>query len=157
MENPNLIIEEKLFNEYDYIQPVKRRRIAVKINGPVDILTDNNPEEAWPMIQILTILFKRYPECLKSEDYPTFLKILVNLFMLSRKEENIMNNLYELAAVLLVNEKIYSITDIENSNIYWDQIWDILLRYDIIIFILYYILYVLHLFRILILCLSVLT
>ncbi|XP_043513638.1 serine-protein kinase ATM isoform X2 [Frieseomelitta varia] len=128
IENPNLIIEEKLFNEYDYIQPVKRRRIAAKISGPVDILIDNNPEEAWPMIQILTILLKRHPECLKSEDYPTFLKILVNLFTLSRKEENIMNNLYELAAVLLVSEKIYSIIDIENSNIYWDQIWDILLR-----------------------------
>lgn len=135
-----MIIEKKLFNEYDYIQPVKRRRIAAKISGPVDILIDNNPEEAWPMIQILTILLKRYPECLKSEDYPTFLKILVNLFTLSHKEENIMNNLYELAAVLLVSEKIYTITDIENSNIYWDQIWDILLRYDIIIiFILYHI------------------
>lgn len=145
MENPDLITEKTSFNNYDYIQPAKRRRIAVKINGPVDMIIDNNPEEAWPMIQVLTTLFKQYPECLKSGDFPTFLKVLVDLFTLSLKKEKIINNLFELAAVLLMNEKLCSIMDIENSNIYWDQIWDILLRYYLFIsdfrsytFILYY-------------------
>lgn len=95
------------------------------------MLINNSPEEAWPMIQVLTMLFKQYPKCLKSEDFSTFLKNLVDLFTLSCKEENIMDNLYELAAVLLMNEQRFSITDVENLNIYWDKIWDILLRYDI--------------------------
>ncbi|XP_050594170.1 serine-protein kinase ATM isoform X2 [Bombus affinis] len=128
MENPDLITEKTSFNNYDYIPAAKRRRIAVKINGPVDMLIDNNPEEAWPMIQILTTLLNQYPECLKSEDFPIFLKVLVDLFTLSLKKEKIINNLFELAAVLLMNEKLCSIMDIEKSNIYWDQIWDILLR-----------------------------
>lgn len=95
------------------------------------MLINNSPEEAWPMIQVLTMLFEQYPKCLKSEDFSTFLKNLVDLFTLSCKEENIMDNLYELAAVLLMNEQRFSITDVENLNIYWDKIWDILLRYDI--------------------------
>lgn len=128
LENPDLIIEKKSFNEYDYIQPIKRRRIIAKINGPIDMLINNSPEEAWPMIQVLTMLFEQYPKCLKSEDFPTFLKNLVDLFTLSCKEENIMDNLYELAAVLLMNEQTFSIIDVENLNIYWDKIWDILLR-----------------------------
>ncbi|OAD57559.1 Serine-protein kinase ATM [Eufriesea mexicana] len=128
LENPDLAIKKQSFDICDYIQSAKRRRISIEINGPVDMLIDNNPEEAWPMVQVFTILFKKYPECLKSEDFPTFLKILVNLFTLSCKEENIMDNLYELAAVLLMNEKVLSVADTENSNIYWDKIWDILLR-----------------------------
>lgn len=95
------------------------------------MLINSSPEEAWPMIQVLTMLFEQYPKCLKSEDFPMFLKNLVDLFTLSCKEENIMDNLYELAAVLLMNEQTFSITDVENLNIYWDKIWDILLRYDI--------------------------
>ncbi|CAK9801500.1 Serine-protein kinase ATM [Anthophora quadrimaculata] len=128
LENSDIIIEKKSFDECDYVQSIKRRRIAAKISGPVDMLNDNSPEEAWPMIQILIILFKQYPECLKSEDLPTFLKTLVDFLTQSSKNEDIMDTLYELAAVLLVNEKVFFITDIENANMYWDKIWDILLR-----------------------------
>ncbi|XP_076247506.1 serine/threonine-protein kinase tefu [Calliopsis andreniformis] len=128
LENPHIIIEKKLLDGCSYIQPAKRRRISTKMEGIVDMIMDNNAEEAWPMIQILTVLLKEYPECLKSEDLTTFLKILVDLFTQSCNEEAIMNNLYELVAVILTNETMFSITDIENSNIYWDKIWDILLR-----------------------------
>ncbi|XP_029040439.2 serine-protein kinase ATM [Osmia bicornis bicornis] len=125
-ENSN-IVKRKEFDEYDYIQPMKRRRIT-KFNGPVDMLTDYNPEEAWPVIQVLTTLFKQYPECLKSQDLPMFLKNIVNFLAQSSKEETIVDDLYEFAAVLLINEKSFSMIDIENSNIYWDKIWDALLR-----------------------------
>ncbi|CAL7943643.1 unnamed protein product [Xylocopa violacea] len=128
LENPDLIVTQKLFNNYDYIQPTKLRRMSVRVNGPIDLLIDNSPKEAWPMVQVLTVLLKQYPECLKPEDYPAFLKILVDLLTLSCNEEDIMDNLYELAALLLMNEKVFSITDVENSNISWDKIWDILLR-----------------------------
>ncbi|CAK9823884.1 Serine-protein kinase ATM [Anthophora retusa] len=128
LENSDIIIEKKSFDECDYVQSIKRRRIAAKISGPVDMLNDNSPEEAWPVIQILIILFKQYPECLKSEDLPTFLKTLVVFLTQSSKNEDIMDTLYELAAVLLVNEKAFFLNDIENANMYWDKIWDILLR-----------------------------
>lgn len=106
---------------------MKRRRIT-KVNGPLDMLTDYNPEEAWPVIQILTTLFKQYPNCLKSQDLPMFVKNIVNFLAQSSKEETIVDDLYELAAVLLINEKSFSMIDIENSNIYWDKIWDTVLR-----------------------------
>ncbi|XP_053981121.1 serine-protein kinase ATM isoform X1 [Hylaeus volcanicus] len=128
LENPNIIIEKTSYNECDYTQSAKRRRIAIKIDGLVNLVMDNNAQEAWPMIQILIVLLKQYPECLKSEDLTAFLKILVDFLTQSCKEEVIMDNLYELAAVLLVNEKMFSVIDMENSNIYWDKIWDILLR-----------------------------
>lgn len=115
-------------DEWDYTQPVKRRRITTKMEGLVDTIIDSNAKEAWPIIQILIVLLKEYPECLKSQDLAEFLKIFVDFFTQSCKEEAIMGNLYELAAVLLANEKTFSAIDIENSNIYWDKIWDILLR-----------------------------
>lgn len=128
LEDPNVIIEKKLFDECDYAQPAKRRRIATKVDGLLDMIRDNNAEEAWPIVQILTALLKEYPECLKLEDLTAFLKILVDLFTQFCNEETITNNLYELAAVILANEKIFSGADIENLNIHWDKIWDILLR-----------------------------
>lgn len=123
-----MIFERRLFDECDYVQAAKRRKITVKVNSPIDLLVDNKPEEAWPIVQILTMLFTKYPECLKSEYFSPFLKVVTDLLTLSCNEENIMDNLYELAAVLLANEKIYYASEIENSSIYWDQIWDILLR-----------------------------
>lgn len=128
LENSNIIIERKSLIECEYIQPTKRRRIAARMDKLINMIIDNNAEEAWPIIQILTALLKQYPECLKSENLTAFLKILVDLLTQSCKEETIMDNLYELAAVLLKNEKVFSMEDIENSNIYWDKIWDILLR-----------------------------
>ncbi|XP_076661502.1 serine/threonine-protein kinase tefu isoform X2 [Halictus rubicundus] len=128
LENTNIVFERKSLDESDCIQVAKRRKIANKMDGLIDMISDNNTEEAWPIIQILTVLLKRYPECLKSHDLAEFLKILVNLLTQSCKEEIIMDNLYHLCAILLTNEKILSTTCIENSNIYWDKIWDILLR-----------------------------
>ncbi|XP_076752966.1 serine/threonine-protein kinase tefu isoform X2 [Xylocopa sonorina] len=128
LENPDLIVAQKLFNDYDYVQPTKRRRMSTRMSGPIDLLVDNSPKEAWPMVQVLTVLLKQYPECLKPEDYPAFLKILVDFLTLSCNEEDIMDNLYDLAALLLMNEKMFPITDAESSNISWDKIWDILLR-----------------------------
>ncbi|XP_076687337.1 serine/threonine-protein kinase tefu isoform X2 [Andrena cerasifolii] len=129
LENPNVVIENMVVNEYDYSQPIKRRRITTKMKALVDTIIDSNAKEAWPIIQILIVLLKEYPECLKSQDLVEFLKIFVDFFTQSCKEEEaIMDNLYELAAVLLANEKTFSAIDIENSNIYWDKIWDFLLR-----------------------------
>ncbi|XP_012149187.1 serine/threonine-protein kinase tefu isoform X2 [Megachile rotundata] len=125
IDNSNVIKEE--VNEYNYMQPTKRRRIT-KVNGPIDMLMDSNSDEAWPIIQILKVLFKQYPECLKSQDLPTCTKSIVDLLAQFSKEETIVDDLYELAAVLLINEKLFSPVDIENSNIYWDKIWDTLLR-----------------------------
>ncbi|XP_076280983.1 serine/threonine-protein kinase tefu isoform X5 [Lasioglossum baleicum] len=128
LENTDIVIERTSLDESDCINVVKKRRIASKMDGLIDIISGNNSEEAWPRIQILTVLLKKYPECLKSHDLAEFLKILVNLLTQSCKEEIIMDNLYDLCAILLTNEKILSTTCIENSNIYWDKIWDILLR-----------------------------
>ncbi|XP_031830612.1 serine/threonine-protein kinase tefu isoform X2 [Nomia melanderi] len=127
LENP-VIVERKSLDVSDCVQAAKRRRISNKMDGLIDIITDTNTEEAWPIIQILVVLLKQYPTCLKSQDLAEFLKILVDLLTQSCKEEIIMDSLYELCVTLLKNENIFSITDIENSNMYWDKIWDILLR-----------------------------
>ncbi|KZC09469.1 Serine-protein kinase ATM [Dufourea novaeangliae] len=128
LENSNLTVEKISLDESDYLQSAKRRRIATKMDRLIDMISDSNTDECWPIIQILTVLFKRYSECLKSQDLPAFLKILVDLLTQSCKTEIITDNLYELAVVLLANENVFSVTDIENANIYWDKIWDILLR-----------------------------
>ncbi|XP_078038484.1 serine/threonine-protein kinase tefu [Augochlora pura] len=127
LKNAN-IIERMSLEESSCIPVVKRRKISNKIDGLIDMIVDKNIQEAWPMIQILTVLLKKYPECLKPHDYADFLKILVGLLTQSCKEEIIMDNLYELCAILLSNENILSTSYIENSNMYWDKIWDILLR-----------------------------
>ncbi|XP_076632451.1 serine/threonine-protein kinase tefu isoform X1 [Colletes latitarsis] len=128
LQNSNIIVSKRSLDDCDYIQPAKRRKFAMKIDRLVDMIVDNNAVEAWPIIQILTVLLKQYPECLKSEDLTAFLKTFVDLLTLSCKDEVIMDNLYELTAILLVNEKMFSTADVESCNIYWDKIWDILLR-----------------------------
>ncbi|XP_076381605.1 serine/threonine-protein kinase tefu isoform X2 [Megalopta genalis] len=128
LKNTNIIVERISSDESDCMPVVKRRKIVNKMDGLIDMISDNNIQEAWPIVQILTVLLKKYPECLKSDDHADFLKILVSLLTQSSKEEIIMDNLYELCAIILANEKILSTTCIENSNMYWDKIWDILLR-----------------------------
>ncbi|KAG7199579.1 hypothetical protein KM043_014186 [Ampulex compressa] len=127
-DNPACISESELFNESSYSQPAKRRRL--KATSLIDMIIDSSPEEAWPIVQILTVLVEKYPQCIKLQDLGAILGIITNLLTQSCKNELIMSHLYELTAVLMDNESLFSksLTHTEETRLQWCKIWDILLR-----------------------------
>lgn len=117
-----------------YSQPVKRR--CISINSPVDVIDRDDLEEAWPMIQILTVLFAKYPKRIQSDDFLSLLKILDTYLTQSSKHVKIMDSLYNLCTVLMEIEQLFlNIPEkVQHAtNVHWCNIWDNLLRYLIIV------------------------
>ncbi|OXU25092.1 hypothetical protein TSAR_000011 [Trichomalopsis sarcophagae] len=115
------------FHDSIYIQPRKKRRISDDQDKMIDLINDRDPKKAWPMIQITAALYKKYPDCLKFEEFVEFLETIIKLMKEACKTFAIMENLCELATVLVQNENTYNNKD--SLQIYWDKIWDAALRY----------------------------
>ena len=119
------ISQSNTFQESVYIQPRKKRRISGDVEKLVDLVNDRDPERAWPMIQISTVVYTKYPDCLNFEEYVEFLEIIIKLMNQSYKNFLIMESLCELATVFLYIEEKY---EKEDLKMYWDKIWDAVLR-----------------------------
>ncbi|XP_066601781.1 serine-protein kinase ATM-like [Prorops nasuta] len=129
---PEYSVEVKSNDDDPYSQPVKRRKVLGKLEKLTDLFKNITLEESWPIVQILTTLFSKYPDCLKPTEYTTFIKAMTNiLFCLNvSTHENIMNSFYELLTVILHIEKqnLLFLEYWENVHEYWNKIWDIVLR-----------------------------
>lgn len=116
-------------SDSEEMQPRKRRPLSLPIRKPIDMLVDNDLEAAWPSIQILTVLLKKYPNILYPDDYVTFLKTATELVIASLNNEMTMDSLCELCAVLVDWEKEQSHeTEQAEVKICWEKIWDTILR-----------------------------
>lgn len=113
-----------------YSQPVKRR--CISISSPIDMIDHDDVEEAWPMIQILTVLFAKYPKRIKSDDFISLLKILDTYLTQSSKHVKVIDSLYNLCTVLMEIGQLF-LNIPERYNVHWYNIWDNLLRYLIIV------------------------
>jgi hypothetical protein len=91
----------------------------------VELITESNPEEVRSLLKILTETLRKYPQCLKPQDLALLLQRLTELAQ--SRDESIMNNLYNLAAVLMENE-ISNGEEMQDITIHWSKIWDMLLR-----------------------------
>ncbi|KYQ49759.1 Serine-protein kinase ATM, partial [Trachymyrmex zeteki] len=113
--------------EGPYSQSTKRRRITnrIEIENIVDLVTNSSPEEVWSLLRILTETLRKYPQCLRSQDLAPLLQYLTELAV--SRDESVMNNLYNLAAVLMEIE-ISNGEEIQDATIHWNKIWDMLLR-----------------------------
>lgn len=131
MLDPSYVKEELPSpTDTEYTQPSKRRRLSMVIQKPIDMLIDVNLENTWPSIQILTVLLRKYPDCLKSNDYVEFLRSVTEFVTASLNKENVMDSLCELCTVLIRVEKGY-INEIERNESIgacWEKIWDTMLR-----------------------------
>lgn len=112
-------------------QPTKRRRMISQMENIVDLITESTPEEVWSLIRILTETLKKYPECLKPQDFASLLQCLTELVQslprATESTESMIDNVYRLAALLMENEM--STGEIQDTMIHWSKIWDMLLRY----------------------------
>ncbi|KAL2712028.1 serine-protein kinase ATM-like isoform X3 [Vespula squamosa] len=108
-----------------YSQPVKRR--CISISSPVDMIDYDDLEEAWPMIQILTVLFAKYPKRIQSDDFISLLKILDTYLTLSSKHVKVIDSLYNLCTVLMEIGQLF-LNIPEKYDVHWYNIWDNLLR-----------------------------
>ncbi|EGI58185.1 Serine-protein kinase ATM, partial [Acromyrmex echinatior] len=108
-----------------YSQSTKRRRTMNRIENIVDLITNSSPEEVWSLLRILTETLRKYPQCLRSQDLAPLLQHLTELAV--SRDESIMNNLYNLAAILMEIE-ISNGEEIQDATIHWNKIWDMLLR-----------------------------
>jgi len=106
-------------------QSTKRRRTLNRIENVVDFVTESSPEEVWSLLRILTEILRKYPQCLRSQDLAPLLQRLTELAV--SRDESIMNNLYNLAVVLMENEMSNG-EEIQDATIHWNKIWDMLLR-----------------------------
>lgn len=79
----------------------------------------------WSLLRILTETLRKYPQCLRSQDLAPLLQYLTELAV--SRDESVMNNLYNLAAVLMEIE-ISNGEEIQDATIHWNKIWDMLLR-----------------------------
>jgi len=95
-----------------------------RIGNIVDLVTNSSPEEVWSLLRILTETLRKYPQCLRSQDLAPLLQHLTELAV--SRDESIMNNLYNLAAILMEIE-ISNGEEIQDATIYWNKIWDMLL------------------------------
>ncbi|EZA54785.1 Serine-protein kinase ATM [Ooceraea biroi] len=102
----------------------KRRRILNRMENVVELITESSPEEVWSMLKILTETLRKYPQCLKPQELAPLLQRLTELAQ--SRDESIMNNLYNLAAVLMENE-VSSGEEMQDATIHWSKIWDMLL------------------------------
>lgn len=109
-----------------YSQSTKRRRTMNRIENIVDLITNSSPEEVWSLLRILTETLRKYPQCLRSQDLAPLLQHLTELAV--SRDESIMNNLYNLAVILMEIE-ISNGEEIQDATIHWNKIWDMLLRY----------------------------
>ena len=109
-----------------YSQSTKRRRTMNRIENIVDLITNSSPEEVWSLLRILTETLRKYPQCLRSQDLAPLLQHLMEIAV--SRDESIMNNLYNLAAILMEIE-IFNGEEIQDATIHWNKICDILLRY----------------------------
>ena len=109
-----------------YSQSTKRRRTMNRIENIVDLITNSSPEEVWSLLRILTETLRKYPQCLRSQDLAPLLQHLMEIAV--SRDESIMNNLYNLAAILMEIE-IFNGEEIQDATIHWNKIWDMLLRY----------------------------
>lgn len=109
-----------------HFQTAKRRRTVNKIESVIDLVMESSPEEVWSILKILTETLKKYPQCLRSQDLAPLLQRLTELAV--SRNESIMNNLYNLAAVLMENEMSNG-EEIQDATIHWNKIWDMLVRY----------------------------
>ncbi|XP_012222718.1 serine-protein kinase ATM isoform X2 [Linepithema humile] len=108
-------------------QRAKRRRTMSKMENIVDLATESSPEEVWPLLKILTETLRKYPQCLKPQDLAPLLQRLTELAQ--SRDESIMNNLYDLAAVLMENENLWSNSkETQDVMIHWSKIYDMVLR-----------------------------
>ncbi|KAL6424274.1 hypothetical protein ACFW04_009833 [Cataglyphis niger] len=108
-----------------YSQPAKRRRTMSKMESVVDLVTESSPEEVWPLLRILEETLRKYPQCLKPQDFAPLLQRLTELAQ--SRDELIMDNLYNFASVLMENE-MSNEKEVQDTTIYWSKIWDMLLR-----------------------------
>ncbi|KAL0100932.1 hypothetical protein PUN28_019367 [Cardiocondyla obscurior] len=108
-----------------YSQLVKRKRTINRIENVIDLITESNPEGVWSWLKILTETLRKYPQCLKSQELAPLLQQLIELAV--SRDENLMNTLYNFAAVLMENEMSNG-EEIQDATIHWSKIWDMLLR-----------------------------
>ncbi|XP_011642127.1 serine-protein kinase ATM isoform X1 [Pogonomyrmex barbatus] len=108
-----------------HFQSAKRRRTIKKIENVVDLVTESSPEEIWPLLRIVTETLRKYPQCLKSQDLALLLQRLTELAQ--SRDESVMDNLYNLAIVLMENEMSNG-EEVQDATIHWSKIWDMLLR-----------------------------
>ncbi|XP_024884976.1 serine-protein kinase ATM [Temnothorax curvispinosus] len=108
-----------------YSQSAKRRRTMNRIENVIDLLTESSPEEVWSLLRILTETLRKYPQCLRSQDFAPLLQRLTELAL--SRDESVMNILYKLASVLMENEMSNG-EEIQDATIHWSKIWDMLLR-----------------------------
>ncbi|XP_070172770.1 serine-protein kinase ATM [Polyergus mexicanus] len=108
-----------------YSQPTKRRRTMNRMDSVVDLVTESSPEEMWPLLRILEETLKKYPQWLKPQDFAPLLQRLTELAQ--SRDELIMDNLYNLASVLMENE-MSNEKEVQDTTIHWSKIWDMLLR-----------------------------
>lgn len=113
------------FFDNTYPQPAKRRRIMSSMESVVDLVTESSPEEVWPLLRIFEETLRKYPQCLKPQDFAPLLQRLTELAQ--SRDELIMDNLYNLAGVLMENE-MSNEKEVQDTTIHWSKIWDMLLR-----------------------------
>lgn len=112
-------------------QPAKRRRTISRMENIVDLITESSSEEVWSLVRILEETLRKYPQCLKLQDFAPLLQRLTELAQ--SRDEQIMDNLYNLAIVLMENEMSNG-KEVQDTMIHWSKIWDMLLRciYEVI-------------------------
>lgn len=108
-----------------YSQPAKRRRTISKMENVVDLITESSPEEVWSLVRILEETLRKYPQCLKPQDFAPLLQRLTELAQ--SRDEHIMDNLYNFAIVVMENEMSNG-KEVQDTMIHWSKIWDMLLR-----------------------------
>ncbi|KAK2581050.1 hypothetical protein KPH14_006093 [Odynerus spinipes] len=127
LQNPGTIKGKRYSSEF-YSPPIKRR--CITINSPVDMINHGDLEEAWPTIQILTILFAKYPKRVQPDDFIPLLTILTNYLTRSCKHVRFIDSIYEMCTVLMEIEQLFlnSSKKMDSTSMHWYNIWDILLR-----------------------------
>ena len=79
-----------------------------------------------PLVQIMSVLYKKYPKCLRIQDFSKLLDIVTSIAS-QLGETPVTESIFDLCSVLIDYEE-KSTNELETQN-YWDKIWQTVLRY----------------------------
>ncbi|XP_046739148.1 serine-protein kinase ATM isoform X2 [Diprion similis] len=117
-------------NESSFLlQPPKRRRTVIGIQGMIDVLITTPLNESKYSVQILNTLITEYSECVKENNFLPLLEFL-NASLNTCTDTDVMYQLWQLGRVMVEFEKKLSTDLIKNTEIQaiWLKIWNTTLR-----------------------------
>lgn len=113
----------------EYAQPIKKRRLNIKSGILLNTINENELKFAWPRIQIVADVLKKYPDSLELKEFNELIQIVKSFFSKLSDHKLALGSLCQLALNLIpIQEKfIRQDKSIDDKN-YVSEILNSLLR-----------------------------